>query len=35
MSLRFATAEVTKVRCEQHADDRAGDGEINMAHPGA
>jgi single-strand DNA-binding protein len=34
VSLRFATAEVTKVRREQHADDRGGDAEINMANPG-
>ena len=33
VSLRFATAEVTKVRREQHAGDR-GDAEINMANPG-
>ena len=34
VSLRFATAEVTKARREQHADDRAGDAEITMANPG-
>ncbi len=33
MSLRFATA-VTKVRREQHADDRGGTAEITMANPG-
>ena len=34
MSPRFATAEVTTVRREQHADDRGGDAEINLANPG-